>query len=127
MRTLAGLSIAFLTLAGGELLASWLGRPTLLVETAARIVTLQSWILEAVAFVAVARLLVGRAGVVLDGMIVGAVLWVVRWPLLALSLQQLGASARIDWPTMVRDRLVLDLLLGLVLAWVFRRVREETA
>jgi hypothetical protein len=124
MRVLAGLAIAFALLAGGELAASAFGRPTLLLE-GSRTVALQAWLLEALAFVAVARLLVGRAGVVLDGLVLGGVLWVARWPLLALSLVQLGVAPRLDWTQLVRDRLLLDLLVGMVLAWLFRREREE--
>lgn len=90
-----------------------------------RTVALQAWLLEALAFVAVARLLVGRAGLVLDGLVLGGVMWVMRWPLLVLSLVQLGVAPRLDWTQLVRDRLLLDLLVGLVLAWLFRRERGE--
>ncbi len=124
MRVSAGLAITFALLAAGELVASWAGRPTLLLE-GSRTIALQAWLLEALAFVVVARLTVGRAGIVLDGLVLGGVMWVVRWPLLTLSLVQLGVAPRLDWTLLVRDRLLLDLLVGVVLAWLFRRERGE--
>lgn len=124
VRFLLALSTAFLLLAAGELALGWAGRPSVL-SPGVRTLALQGWLLEAIAFVAIARLLVGRAGVLLDGLMVGGVVWVLRWPLLALTLAQLQLSTGIAWSPLVRDRLVLNLLVGLVLAWIFRRERAD--
>lgn len=119
---------ALVLIAGGDWVLSLLGRPTAaFAASATGMISAQAWILEALAFVALARLLVGRAGVVLDGLVVGGLVWVLRWPLTMLTMAQLGMGLPGDFATMVRDQLGLDLMVGLTLAWLLRRRGEPAS
>lgn len=128
MRTvLLGLVLAFAVLAGADLVARQLGQPApVLGAGTSPSLALQAWLLEALAFVAVARLLVGRGGAVLDGLLVGGVVWVLRWPLLVVTLGGLGVRVDQPWGALARQRLVLDLALGILLALVDRPRRAGT-
>lgn len=127
-RFLVTLACTLTLVAGGDWLLDLAGRATAaLTPTSSWLLAAQAWALEAVAFVAVARLLVGRGGLVVDGLVVGGLVWVLRWPLMLLTLAQLGVALPVGVAAMAQDQLLLDLAIGLVLAFLHRPTAETTS
>ena len=85
-------------------------------------ILLAGWLLEASALSALFLLVQGRGGAWwLDGLLAGAPAWLLRGPLLVLTVAAATRLPREPWWTMARHALVLYVVAGLVLGFLAKQ------